>query len=622
MSDQKQQRLLGGRYRLHEVVGRGGMGTVWAGEDELLGRPVAVKEVLPPPNLSENDLEELRHRTLKEARAAARISSPAALTVHDVVEENGHPWIVMELLASRTLDDVLKERTLSPTEAATLGLTILSALRAAESAGVLHRDVKPANVMFRGTDDDVSRAVLTDFGIARFVGDPNVTMTGTLVGSPAYVAPERATGHPATSASDLWSLGVTLWTALEGRSPFEREGALPTLTAIVTEDLPAAQRTGPLAPVLEGLLRKEPGQRTAAAELHAQLQAVAGGGGRGSGSRTSGLAPVPPPETAMVPGRPRTLPPSRPVIAAAARVGNRPAGPVDDRPVRPVRPEPQPKRGRGLAGVLLALLVVGALAAALMVFFDPFGTDDPPLAGESGSAGEPVQGGAGATEPGTSPTTPAASPSTEPTSEPPTTEPAATEPATAEPAATEQTSAPAPPTSAPEPSSPAPPTSAPAPSSPAPPPPQQGVPDGFVLHQDPSGFAVAVPRGWTFDRPYSPAIRFNDPESSASVLIDQSNNPESDPVADWQAQEARVRGNYTDYQRVGEIEGITVRGWQGADWEFTYAAGGGRGHRLNRNLITTPGQQAYALLWTAPDAQWAQRRADFDVVFDSFQPKG
>jgi len=152
------------------------------------------------------------------------------------------------------------------------------------------------------------------------------------------------------------------------------------------------------------------------------------------------------------------------------------------------------------------------------------------------------------------------------------------------------------------------------------PPPGQAVPAGFVLHQDPTGFSVAVPQGWTVDPPDGSAVRFDDPQSTASLLIDQTEEPKSDPVADWQAQERTVSGNYTDYQLVGGIRGFTLRGWQGADWEFTYAADAGRGHKLNRNLVTTPGKRAYALLWTAPDAEWQQRRSAFDTVFESFQP--
>ena len=570
VGDQAQQRLLGGRYLLYQVVGRGGMGVVWAAKDELLGRPVAVKEVLPPPSISAAELDDLRRRTLVEARAAARISSPAAMTVYDVVEENGHPWIVMELLAPRTLADVLKERPLSPPEAAALGLTLLSALTAAQSAGVLHRDVKPANVMFRGPGDDVSRAVLTDFGIARFVGDPNVTATGTLVGSPAYVAPERATGRPATFASDLWSLGVTLWTAVEGRAPFEREGALPTLAAVVTEPVPTPWHAGPLAPVLEGLLQKDPEHRTGADELRLQLQAVAAGtAAREDVSRTAVLTTVAP----LVPA------PAPPRAAASRPVGH---DPHDER---------ERRGSRGVGGVLVGLALVAAIAVALVLLFDPFGSGDPDVVADPGSTSSPSGSTSAAPGAGSDPG------ATSPAAEPDTTGSDTTGPDANGPDAT---------------------TEAPAPTDPAAGP---AVPEGFELHEDPTGFAVAVPGGWTVERPSASAVRFDDPRSGASLLVDQTDDPKDDPVADWRAQEQVVSGNFTDYQRVGEIEGFELRGWSGADWEFTYATRDGRGHKLNRNLVTAPGEQAYALLWTTSDEQWTQRRDDFDAVFESFRPR-
>jgi serine/threonine protein kinase len=228
-------RLIGRRYRLLHSLGRGGMGVVWAGRDEVLDRDVAVKEVTPPPGLDDIQRAQLRARTLREARAAARIRSTAAVTVYDVVEEDGRPWIVMELLPPRTLADVLRQDgPLSVEEASRIGLRLLDALAAAHAAGVLHRDVKPANVLY----DSTGQAVLTDFGIASLEGDSSMTTTGMIVGSPGYVAPERAMGKSPSPASDLWSLGVTLATALHGRSPFERDTPLATLVSAVQERCP------------------------------------------------------------------------------------------------------------------------------------------------------------------------------------------------------------------------------------------------------------------------------------------------------------------------------------------------------------------------------------------------
>src|SRR3954471_3578846 len=249
--------LLAGRYRLGRVLGRGGMGTVWAAHDEMLGRDVAVKEVQPPLDLTPEQREIVRRRMLREARAAARISHPSAVTVYDVVEQDDRPWIVMQLLPPRTLADVVAASgPLPPAAVAAIGLDLVNALQAAHRAGVLHRDVKPANVMMAD-----GRAVLTDFGIATVDEDPALTSTGMLVGSPAFMAPERARGERPTPASDLWSLGATLFAAIEGDAPFRRDGQLPTLSALLTEPAPPAVHAGPLQPVLAALLDRDPARR-------------------------------------------------------------------------------------------------------------------------------------------------------------------------------------------------------------------------------------------------------------------------------------------------------------------------------------------------------------------------
>src|SRR4051812_46566602 len=253
-----QGRLLAGRYRLHRLIGRGGMGTVWSAHDDVLGRDVAVKEVIPPPDLTPEQRDVVRERTLREARAAARITHPSAVTVYDVVEDGGHPYIVMQLLPPHTLADVLAQSgPLPPERVARIGLDLVDALETAHRVGVLHRDVKPANVLLAPD----GRAVLTDFGIARVDDDPTLTATGMLVGSPAYMPPERARGEAPTSASDLWSLGATLFAAVEGQPPFRREGQLPTLNAVLTEPVPPAVHAGPLRPVLDALLTRDPAQR-------------------------------------------------------------------------------------------------------------------------------------------------------------------------------------------------------------------------------------------------------------------------------------------------------------------------------------------------------------------------
>ncbi|MEU8783421.1 serine/threonine-protein kinase [Streptomyces sp. NPDC048637] len=263
-------RLVADRYRLVERVGRGGMGTVWRAEDELLGRPVAVKKLLVPPHLNDDEIETLYERTRREARSAARITHPHVIVVHDVVDDEGLPCIVMEYIPSVTLGDLVKRRgALPPGEAARIGCGMAGALRAAHDAGVLHRDIKPANVLL-GND---GRIVLTDFGIAVQSGTPSLTRTGELVGSIQYLAPERLRSGIAEPgpASDLWSLGATLYQAVEGRPPFSRDTAIETAYAIATEEYPAPRNAGDVAPVIEGLLVKEPGARMAAHEAERLL---------------------------------------------------------------------------------------------------------------------------------------------------------------------------------------------------------------------------------------------------------------------------------------------------------------------------------------------------------------
>jgi tRNA A-37 threonylcarbamoyl transferase component Bud32 len=256
-------RLIAGRYRLDGPIGRGAMGVVWRGRDELLGRDVAVKEVQITAQASAADAEAIYQRTLREARTAARLSHPGVVTVFDVVEENGSPWVVMELVDARSLDRVVAaDGPLPPLRAAELGAGLLEALASAHAAGVLHRDVKPSNVLVNAD----GKAVLTDFGIATFTEDPAITQVGMVMGTPGFTAPERVRGHAATPASDLWSLGATLYAAVEGRGPFYRPGgAMAICAAVATEDAPQAPSAGPLGPVIGALLGRDPDTRPDAA---------------------------------------------------------------------------------------------------------------------------------------------------------------------------------------------------------------------------------------------------------------------------------------------------------------------------------------------------------------------
>ncbi|MEU6193111.1 serine/threonine-protein kinase [Streptomyces sp. NPDC047061] len=266
--------LIAGRYRLADVIGSGGMGRVWRAHDEVLHRAVAIKELTAALYVAESDQSVLLARTRAEARAAARINHSAVVTVHDVLEHDGRPWIVMELVEGCSLADAVKERgRIEPREAARIGLWVLRALRAAHSAGVLHRDVKPGNVLL-GRD---GRVLLTDFGIAQIEGDTTITRTGEVVGSVDYLAPERVRGHDPGPSSDLWALGATLYTAVEGRSPFRRTSPLTTMQAVVEDEAGEPLAAGPLEPVITALLRKEPAQRPGPEEVEQMLAEAAEG---------------------------------------------------------------------------------------------------------------------------------------------------------------------------------------------------------------------------------------------------------------------------------------------------------------------------------------------------------
>ena len=271
-------RTVAGRYLLQNTIGRGAMGTVWRARDTVLARDVAVKEVrLRGPVTAGSVMTEetriLYERTLREARTAARLNHPAVVTIFDVVEADGSPWIVMELVEARSLDQVLTEDgPLRHDQAADLGVRVLGALACAHAAGILHRDVKPSNVLL-GPD---GRVVLTDFGIATLEGDSGLTQAGMVMGTPGFTAPERIRGDLASPASDLWSLGATLYAAVEGRGPFDDRGnSIAILAAIAHEESPRPRSACPLRPVIEALLHRNPQARPDAATV-GRLLAEAG----------------------------------------------------------------------------------------------------------------------------------------------------------------------------------------------------------------------------------------------------------------------------------------------------------------------------------------------------------
>ncbi|MFD3697987.1 serine/threonine-protein kinase [Streptomyces sp. NPDC058646] len=329
-------RLLAGRYRLAELLGQGGMGTVWRAHDEQLDRQVALKELRFPHDLDASGREAWIGRLDREARAAARLKHPGVITVHDrIAGDDGRPWIVMELVRGCSLDDLIKEDgPLPPARVARIGRQVLDALRAVHATGVTHRDIKPANVLLEG-----DRVVLTDFGIAAVEDEPGLTRPGALMGTPDYMSPEQVRGLPATAESDLWSLGATLFTAVEGHPPFSGSGSWAVFVAVATEEPATTVRAGELAPVLTGLLRKDPAQRLTAEEAYELLAGPAGEGGL-------------------------SRPDPAPTSASTLRLGTAPgAGHGAGGPTPPAAGPARPARRRGyVLGGLAAVVAVALIA--------------------------------------------------------------------------------------------------------------------------------------------------------------------------------------------------------------------------------------------------------------------
>jgi hypothetical protein len=345
MATSAPDRIVADRYVLKAPLGRGGMGVVWHAHDTVLGRSVAVKEVVFPPSLPDEERRSAHARVLREARAAARLNHPGAVTLYDVVQHQGHPFIVMELVPASTLADLVRTGgPLPPERVAEIGGQVASALEAAHRAGIIHRDVKPGNVMV-AEDGGVK---LADFGVASLQGDPQLTATGLVIGSPAYMAPEQAAGEPSGPPADFWALGATMFFAVEGEPPFDKPSSIATLAAVVNEDPRPMRRAGRLAPVIGALLAKDPAARPTGPRLRAELERLAGPASPATevlpahreeppASATAPLPAVPPPAAAAVP-EPAVPPPA----AAAASEPAGPPTPEPDPDAGPAAAEPQP----------------------------------------------------------------------------------------------------------------------------------------------------------------------------------------------------------------------------------------------------------------------------------------
>ncbi|MET8148050.1 protein kinase [Actinoplanes sp. NPDC049668] len=558
--------LIAGRYRLLEPVGSGGMGRVWLARDEMLDRDVAVKEFVPPNWMTDEEKARLRDRTLREARSAARLNHPHVIRIYDVVHARDLPWIVMEYVQSRSLYQVLGEDgPFPPAEAARIGLDVLEAITAAHRAGVLHRDVKPHNVLI-GHD---GRVVLTDFGLATFVDDGSVTGPGLVVGSPQYVSPERARDGASTVESDLWSFGATLYAAVEGRSPFARDNAMATLMALATEEPDPPRLAGPLAPVLTGLLRREPVERLTAREAEMLLRVVVAQDAVVLAAQpTSGRVAVPSPR------RPPDDQPARPSALALPGPAAEPeAAHIPAQRGGPPRTREKPRRRLALAGlVALVMLAAGGVAAALALRGDPetglAGGVAPSVATTSGAGG-----GAG----GFSPVN-----CESPVS--------ADLPTTPLPGAAKLRGG-------------------------------WALYDGWSYFTDPSGFHIAVPDGWTYET-IGTTICFRDPGSVRMLSVDPARSPQGDPVQACRKEAGRLRaaGDLPGYRqlRIDRVPGLA----RAADWEYTYdGRAGGRMHAMTRWRAANDGK-AYAIGLMTRELDWPGNFEKWGMIQSTFYTDG
>ncbi|MBA4863716.1 serine/threonine protein kinase [Streptomyces sp. PSKA54] len=553
MSDEG--RLVAGRYRLAERVGRGGMGTVWRAEDELLGRQVAVKRLHVQPHLADDELTTLYERTRREARSAARIAHPNVVVVHDVVEDDGLPCIVMEYVPSTTLGALLTGgRTIPSTEAARTGRGMIAALRAAHAAGVLHRDVKPGNVLL-GSD---GRIVLTDFGIAMATGTSTLTKPGEVIGSIDYIAPERIRGRTPGPASDLWALGATLYQAVEGRPPFRRDTAVETAYAIAVDPVQPMKHAGPLEPLIKALLAKDPEERPSAEEVERVLRAP---------ESQAVTVPIP----ARTPAAHRsasdqeaahltwdgvTVNETASVRDARLEHAAPDSAPDTASDENPALPEPAGSSGvrkrdrRSRAPLWSAVAVVVVAAAVAGGLYGSSLNSSADTHDSSGNSG-------------------------------------ATTAVTTTPAGTPTSYAPSP------------------------------VPPGYHLVEEKGlGVAFPIPDGWTAGKRTGEQVTYIDGSGLVGITIGVVDPAGSDPLEHFKDIEANTKVNYSVYKRL-YLQHATFRGQPAAVWAFTFQ-GQVRVFRAIDFGFVQDGRE-YDIYLSAPEKTWDTHQPVFDKVKDGFR---
>ncbi|MFF0744410.1 serine/threonine-protein kinase [Streptomyces sp. NPDC004111] len=621
-SGEVEGRLLAGRYRLGDVLGRGGMGTVWRATDETLGRTVAVKELRFPTAIDEDEKRRLITRTLREAKAIARIRNHGAVTVFDVVDEDDRPWIVMELIEGKSLAEAVREDgLLTPRRATEVALAILDVLRAAHRQGILHRDVKPSNVLIA----EDGRVVLTDFGIAQVEGDPSITSTGMLVGAPSYISPERARGHKPGPAADLWSLGGLIYASVEGVPPYDKGSAIATLTAVMTEPVDPPKNAGPLDEVIYGLLAKDPAQRLDDAGARAllndvlnQLDEADAAGDELARSDATKVVPLPPvpadiPSTgksaAAKPGLQKKEQPERSLPAAggtaaaaggavgataampsAGRTSGSPSGSgsggggMSSGTVGGMSPAAR-KRALLVVGLVAALAVLGTVLAIAMNKDTPNGTPEEGKNGKGSSSSSGATAGADgktpekSTDQGGGPDKGGATGST---GDKPSGRPSADKPA------------------------------------------DGAVPAGFEAVSDSRfHFTMAMPAGYkrTAIAGANSGGIYSKDGGFPRVQVDFNSSPGSDAAGAWNAARAVVAATSKGYEHIG-ISPVEYNGYPTvADWEFARDQRGQRIHVLNRGF-KVDAKRGYSIMVSCPADAWKGEECTKlrETAFATFKP--
>ncbi|TQK52418.1 serine/threonine protein kinase [Streptomyces sp. SLBN-118] len=607
-----QGRLLAGRYRLGGVLGRGGMGTVWRAVDETLGRTVAVKELRFPNSIDEEEKRRLITRTLREAKAIARIRNNSAVTVYDVVDEDDRPWIVMELVEGKSLAEAVREDgTLTPRRAAEVGLAILDVLRSAHREGILHRDVKPSNVLIA----EDGRVVLTDFGIAQVEGDPSITSTGMLVGAPSYISPERARGHKPGPAADLWSLGGLLYASVEGCPPYDKGSAIATLTAVMTEPLDPPKNAGPLEEVIYGLLAKDPDQRLDDAGARALLTRVlhapeaperpAEPEPSPEATRVVPLPPLPPP-----PPEARPKDPSADRVRGALRsVRNAAAAAAKQEPKQEQKPQPVPQASAAPPvparapltdavprRTLVAIAAVVALAVLATVLYLTLGGGDTGGKNKSGSGKATSAGANGGKDKGGAAT---GGKGKDTAKDGPKDNTGTGDGQGGQPSGGPKTDGPAS---------------------------GNGIPAGYVMvSNDQFHFTMAMPKGFKMTGiagENSGGIFNLRTGGFPRIQVDFGASPKDDAAAAWNAARLATAASSDGYKHLG-IRPVQYKGYPtAADWQFERNQGGERVRVLNRGFKVDAGR-GYSIMITCKASEWQSTECETlrKTAFATFKPK-